>query len=51
MAMWSLLGATGVDILGWENFGFVLVSPVGDQMLVMTEVTPIHAIKRRISSR
>jgi phosphoserine aminotransferase len=21
MAMWSLLGATGVDILGWENFG------------------------------
>ena len=21
MAMWSLLGATGVDVLGWENFG------------------------------
>ncbi len=32
MAMWSLLGARGVDVLAWENFGLTWVGDVLDQL-------------------
>lgn len=34
MAMWSLLGARGVDVLAWENFGFGWVIDVVKQLKV-----------------
>lgn len=34
MAMWSLLGARGVDVLGWEAFGHDWVHNVLDQLRV-----------------
>lgn len=32
MALWSLLGARGVDVLGWESFGLTWVSDVLKQL-------------------
>ncbi len=32
MAMWSLLGARGVDVLNWENFGATWAKDVTDQL-------------------
>jgi len=32
MALWSLLGARGVDLLSWENFGEGWISDVTDQL-------------------
>ncbi|MCH7929739.1 MAG: phosphoserine transaminase [Proteobacteria bacterium] len=32
MAMWSLLGARGVDLLAWENFGSAWVTDAIDQL-------------------
>src|SRR5947209_8178500 len=32
MALWSLLGARGVDILSWENFGEAWVTDVARQL-------------------
>jgi phosphoserine aminotransferase len=32
MAMWSLLGARGVDVLAWESFGAGWVTDVGKQL-------------------
>ncbi|MEQ1578287.1 MAG: phosphoserine transaminase [Hyphomicrobium sp.] len=32
MAMWSLLGARGVDVLAWENFGHVWVTDIVGQL-------------------
>jgi phosphoserine aminotransferase len=32
MAMWSLLGARGVDILAWESFGFGWVADIAKQL-------------------
>ncbi len=32
MAMWSLLGARGVDVLAWENFGFAWVADIVEQL-------------------
>ena len=37
MAMWSLLGPRGVDILGWEAFGNGWVSDAADQL----KITPL----------
>ena len=34
MAMWSLLGARGVDVLAWENFGFGWVTDVVKQLKI-----------------
>ena len=34
MAMWSLLGARGVDVLAWENFGFGWVIDVVKQLKI-----------------
>ena len=34
MAMWSLLGVTGVDILGWENFGNAWVKDAVSQLKI-----------------
>ena len=32
MAMWSLLGPRGVDVLGWETFGLTWVKDLKDQL-------------------
>ncbi|MCE2481609.1 MAG: phosphoserine transaminase [Alphaproteobacteria bacterium] len=32
MAMWSLLGARGVDVLAWENFGLAWVTDIVEQL-------------------
>jgi phosphoserine aminotransferase len=32
MALWSLLGARGVDVLGWETFGLTWVSDIVNQL-------------------
>ncbi|MCB1531084.1 MAG: phosphoserine transaminase [Rhodospirillales bacterium] len=32
MAMWNLLGARGVDILGWESFGLDWIKDVNEQL-------------------
>ncbi len=32
MAMWSLLGERGVDVLGWESFGMTWVKDIKDQL-------------------
>ena len=37
MAMWSLLGPRGVDMLGWESFGNSWVSDAADQL----QITPL----------
>ena len=37
MAMWSLLGQRGVDMLGWESFGNSWVSDAADQL----QITPL----------
>ena len=37
MAMWSLLGPRGVDMLGWESFGISWVSDAADQL----QITPL----------
>ena len=34
MAMWSLLGSRGVDVLAWENFGFGWVTDVVKQLKI-----------------
>lgn len=42
MALWSLLGARGVDILSWESFGSGWVTDVIKQ-LQLTNVNNLHA--------
>jgi phosphoserine aminotransferase len=42
MALWSLLGARGVDLLSWENFGEGWVADVTDQ-LRLPDVRVMHA--------
>ena len=42
MAMWSLLGARGVDVCGWESFGLTWVKDITKQ-LKLDNVT-IHDI-------
>src|SRR6201995_5153681 len=34
MALWSLLGARGIDVLAWESFGEGWVTDVGKQLKV-----------------
>ena len=45
MAMWSLLGARGVDILGWESFGKGWISNAVKQ-LKLDDVRVMEALKR-----
>ena len=42
MALWSLLGARGVDVLAWESFGGGWVSDIKNQ-LKLTDVNVIEA--------
>src|ERR1700732_5385510 len=42
MAMWSLLGARGVDLLSWENFGEGWVTDVTEQ-LNLSDMRVMHA--------
>lgn len=42
MAMWSLLGARGVDVLGWESFGLGWVSDIVKQ-LKLSDVRRLEA--------
>jgi phosphoserine aminotransferase len=42
MALWSLLGARGVDLLSWENFGEGWVSDVTEQ-LRLPDMRVLHA--------
>ncbi|HXO00668.1 MAG TPA: phosphoserine transaminase, partial [Stellaceae bacterium] len=42
MALWSLLGARGVDLLSWENFGEGWVGDVTDQ-LKLPDMRVMHA--------
>ncbi len=42
MAMWSMLGARGLDILGWESFGLGWVSDVTKQ-LKLSDVRTMEA--------
>src|SRR5918911_2953835 len=42
MALWSLLGARGVDLLSWESFGEGWVSDVTKQ-LKLPDVRHLHA--------
>jgi phosphoserine aminotransferase len=42
MALWSLLGARGVDLLAWENFGEGWVGDVTDQ-LRLPDMRVLHA--------
>ena len=42
MAMWSMLGARGVDVLGWETFGLTWVNDIVNQ-LKLTDVRVFKA--------
>ncbi|HYM73424.1 MAG TPA: phosphoserine transaminase [Stellaceae bacterium] len=42
MALWSLLGARGVDLLSWENFGEGWVTDVTEQ-LKLSDMRVLHA--------
>ena len=41
MAMWSLLGARGVDVLGWEAFGRLWVADAVNQLPLENVTTHI----------
>jgi phosphoserine aminotransferase len=42
LAMWSLLGARGVDVLAWESFGFGWAKDISEQ-LKLTDVRLLEA--------
>lgn len=44
MAMWNLLGYTGVEVCCWENFGFTWLNDIVEQ-LRMKEVT-VHKVEK-----